>query len=408
MKPELFDIPFDHYQRYAAAARLVEALGSGAASVLEVGANRQRLLGEFLPGHDMVFSDLEDQDNHDGRFVQADASALPFADGAFDSAVSLDVFEHIPVELRAKAAAEMARVSRRMVVIACPLDRPWVHTAERDANQHWRDFVGGDYPWLEEHKDYGLVDPEVVERALAGAGWTVLRFGHADARLWASLMGAHFLKEALPELGPLVTAADQLYNHSVFAGDRSDQAYREFFVAVRNKRDLDAVSTSMPLSGVSDPASKRLLESLSATLHNVVGRVRHAESEWSATAQLVRDANEKASWAERQHELVEVRYQAAVQLEAELRRQLELAVGREAGASEREVDLRNQLQVAKGEFMVVMNEREVVSQRYADLLEEHRGLMATVRRRWRITLVALGLTFLANVAALAVLLLGQG
>lgn len=411
MKSELFDIPFDHFQRYAVAARLVEGLGLGARTVLEVGANRQRLLGEFLPEHTIVFSDLEDQDNQDGRFVRADATALPFGDGSFDSSVSLDVLEHIPRELRATAAVEMARVSRRLVVIGCPLERPWVHEAELQANRHWQDFKGSNYPWLEEHKEFGLVEPEVIEDALTGAGWKVLRFGHGESRLWSSLMGSHFLKEEVQELAPLVSAADRLYNCTVFAGDRSDRAYREFFVAVRDEAELHAVSASVPMTGESEPASTRLLESLATTLRNVVGRTRHAESSWAETAQGVRDLETRLSAADRERELWETKCHGAQRLETELRRQLESASERESGLS-RQLQLESkhvaalleqskQLEDEQRDLeQTAKQERDAAAQKYVELL-------ATVRRRWRITLVTTGLLIAMNAAVLAALLLGN-
>lgn len=425
MKSELFDVPFDHFQRYAAVAHLVEALGPGGSAVLEIGANRQRLLGEFLPGHDMLFSDLEEQDNPDGRFVRADATALPFADDSFDCSVSLDVFEHIPSELRAKAASEMARVSRRLIVICCPLDRPWVHQAEHEANRHWEDFKGSSYPWLEEHKEFGLVEPEVIEHELIGAGWKVLRFGHGESRLWSSLMGSHFLKEEVPELAPLVSAADRLYNRTVFAGDRSNRAYREFFVAVRDEVDHQAVAASVPLTGESDPASASLLESLATTLRKVVGRTRHAEKSWAETARCARELEARVSAADREREIWETKCQGAYRLETELRRQLESAYDRESGlsrqlqvasdresgisrqlhdASERVTELleqRKQLENEQRELRQSVNqEREAAAQKYAELL-------TTVRRRWRITLATTGLLIAINAAVLAALLLGN-
>ncbi|PSD43537.1 hypothetical protein C7E23_18095, partial [Elizabethkingia anophelis] len=60
----------------------------------------------------------------------ADATALPFPEQGFDAVVSLDVLEHIPAPLRAKAATEMARVAGRAVIVGFPPDQPWVRDAE--------------------------------------------------------------------------------------------------------------------------------------------------------------------------------------------------------------------------------------------------------------------------------------
>lgn len=296
MSTELESIPFDHYQRYAATAALVNALDMSASSVLEVGANRQRLLAKFLPHSRLIFSDLFEQADAED-FVQADASALPFGDGQFEGVVALDVIEHMPVHLRAKAVAEMGRTATRIVIIACPLDQPWVHLAERDANEVWRKYFAEDYPWLEEHKEFGLVDGDEIEQALIDSGYMVLRFGQGDASIWSGLMSAHFVKEAIAEMRPIVASADRLYNHSVFAGDRSDSSYRGYFVAVRNKGDLDCIQRSPVLTAKPDDAAVALLSSLGSSLQPIADRIRAAEGEWQLAAKRVEESEARLSAA---------------------------------------------------------------------------------------------------------------
>jgi hypothetical protein len=306
MLTELESIPFDHYQRYAAAAALVEALALPAATVLEVGANRQRLLASFLPRSKLLFSDLFEQEGADD-FVQADASALPFTDAQFDAVVALDVIEHIPVDLRVKAAAEMARVSDRLVVISCPLDKPWVHSAENDANGVWQQYFGKDYPWLEEHKEFGLVAGDEIEKALIESGRLVLRFGHGDTAIWSGLMSAHFVKEVIEELRPIVANADRLYNHNVFAGDRSEKSYREYFVAVRNKDDLERIQEASVLTAQPDEAAVAFLSSIGTSLRPVANRILEVEAklatattEWGRTAETLREVEEEKLHASQQ------------------------------------------------------------------------------------------------------------
>ncbi|WP_353086831.1 methyltransferase domain-containing protein [Stenotrophomonas sp.] len=286
MTSTLLDIPFDHYQRYAAAAHLLQALELEAPSVLEVGANRQRLLGQFLPQATFLYTDLH-AEGDEKDFVVADATQLPFGDRGFDAVVSLDVLEHIPAPLRARAVAEMARVANQMVVIGCPPDEPWVREAELDANGRWRELYGEDYVWLQEHKEFGLVDSSEVESILDAAGLQVLRFGQGDARLWASLMGSHFIKVKFPELEPLVTAADRLYNSRVFAGDHSDQPYRHYYVGVRNVDDAARLQAQPPFRSARDEEATTMLSHLAEGLRRLALRADNAEQEWSSTARLL-------------------------------------------------------------------------------------------------------------------------
>ena len=289
MSSDLSTIPFDHYQRYAGAAALVESLGEGVDTVLEVGANRQRLLAQFLPAARFVYSDLTPMPDAGDDFVMADATALPFSRGQFDVIVCLDVMEHIPAHLRVAAIGEMARVSGRMVVVACPVDKPWVHDAEARANGFWQHSFGTGYPWLDEHKEFGLVDGDQVEQAFRAAGMQLSRFGHADVNVWSGLMGAHFIKERIPELQPLVAAADTLYNTVVFSGDRGEACYREFFVATWTDEDLGRVRQAPKPDTPSGPQVAAFLRGLPDMLQPAVDRTLAAETAWSQTATYVRE-----------------------------------------------------------------------------------------------------------------------
>lgn len=286
MTPTLLDIPFDHYQRYAAATHLLQALNLQGARVLEVGANRQRLLGQFLPSASLLYTDLH-AEGDEKDFVVADATALPFADQAFDAVVSLDVIEHIPAHLRARAISEMARVAGTAVIVGFPPDRPWVQQAEVVANDRWRELFGEDYVWLQEHKEFGLVDTAEVVQAFETAGLQVQRFGQGNAMLWSSLMGAHFIKVKFPELEPLVEAADRLYNSRVFAGDHSDQPYRDYYVAVRRPEGVAQLQANPPFQAKKDEEATRLLAGLADGLRSVALRTQNSEHEWDSTARML-------------------------------------------------------------------------------------------------------------------------
>ena len=88
-------LPFDRYQRYALAARAIDALRAGdrPLTVLEVGANFHRDLERFLPIDHVLSADVRAPEDAwvSGRFVRCDGAASPFRDGAVDVVVALDV-----------------------------------------------------------------------------------------------------------------------------------------------------------------------------------------------------------------------------------------------------------------------------------------------------------------------------
>ncbi len=53
-----------------------------------------------------------------GTAVQADATALPFRAGTFDTVVCLRLMGHLPAAVRTAALGELRRVSRRFLVVA--------------------------------------------------------------------------------------------------------------------------------------------------------------------------------------------------------------------------------------------------------------------------------------------------
>ena len=85
--------------------------------VLDVGCGSVGLATLGVPGR-VTGVDRGDRPDYPGeRFVQADARELPFADGEFAIAYSNSLIEHLPRRRsRQRAAAEMARVGRRLFV----------------------------------------------------------------------------------------------------------------------------------------------------------------------------------------------------------------------------------------------------------------------------------------------------
>jgi SAM-dependent methyltransferase len=87
------------------------------------------------------------------RFVQADATSLPFAEAEFDIAYSNSVIEHLPSAARVDYARELQRVAQRWFVQTpnrwFPIEPhallPFVHWLPRRAGRAlWRLGVSGD------------------------------------------------------------------------------------------------------------------------------------------------------------------------------------------------------------------------------------------------------------------------
>lgn len=117
---------------------------------------------------------------------------LPFEAGAFDVVVSSDVFEHIPVEDRARWATELARVSRIGQVHSMPADSEdgrWTSTATDTAFDRWHHArFGSRERWTTEHLETGLPTIEAL-RHLFPSGRIE---GLSNSAAWLEAMHAQF------------------------------------------------------------------------------------------------------------------------------------------------------------------------------------------------------------------------
>jgi GT2 family glycosyltransferase/SAM-dependent methyltransferase len=136
--------------------------------ILEVGGGQSGLTALLYPDAQVTNVDLNaeyadsplNRDNPRVRFVQGDATDLPFADESFDAVTMFDLLEHVPDD--GKAAAEALRVLRPggFVLVSSP-------------NERWR------FPY------YRLLRPICPTDAEMMAEWGHVRRGYSLAALEA-------------------------------------------------------------------------------------------------------------------------------------------------------------------------------------------------------------------------------
>lgn len=292
-------IPFDQYQRYGVAARAIEALRKNGEplNILEVGANTHKLLGRLLPDDHIVYLDREfplDMQGQDDIIV-GDATDLSLPDASFDVVVALDVFEHIPNERRQAFLHHTCRVASLLTVIGAPFDDQFVVQAERDASDLWESLFGHPYRWLAEHAENGLPSMVKTTQALASIGYHVHTLKHGNIDLWTDLIKAHFAKEYVNALKPIVSMFDQYYQNNLFAGDFSSaENYRQFLFCSRDSIVLKKVvgyfetlvsSTSTQINDAFPLQLLKLLPSIAtekSSLDRQIANLNHAVAERDA------------------------------------------------------------------------------------------------------------------------------
>lgn len=101
------------------AVQLQEILAQDPKSVLEVGVG-DGVIGDYLRRNTVVAYHSVDfaEDLHPDTV--GDVRALPFPDAAFDVVCAFEVLEHLPFIDFETALSELARVSRRAVILSLP------------------------------------------------------------------------------------------------------------------------------------------------------------------------------------------------------------------------------------------------------------------------------------------------
>ena len=99
------------------------------------------------------------------RAVVGDVRDLPFGDRSFDVTVAVDLLEHVPPADRGVALREIARVTRRRVVVACPSG-----AAALAADRALAAELAVPPGWLAEHLENGFPEVEEVVAELARHG----------------------------------------------------------------------------------------------------------------------------------------------------------------------------------------------------------------------------------------------
>jgi SAM-dependent methyltransferase len=162
----------DTWERHLIVADLVGA----PSDLVDVGGLPGQL-ARFLPDTRVLAVNVEEPAD---LIVAADA--LPFADGAFAAAASLDVLEHVPSEERSRFVREMLRVTRGRSVLCCPLGSPEHRAAEEEIQAWYSTVAGNGHEWLTDHLSKGLPTLEELQSIYAAHGGGVRFLFHGDFR----------------------------------------------------------------------------------------------------------------------------------------------------------------------------------------------------------------------------------
>ncbi|WP_369987523.1 class I SAM-dependent methyltransferase [Pseudomonas xanthosomatis] len=121
--PQVWDQPLQKGQRNLLQAML-DFWPVGIDSALDVGCGDGKLGSQLIASTHVALVGLDSSEEALSRLpfsaVKGVAQALPFADGAFDLAMSTDALEHMPEPQESAAWGELFRVASKAVLVAVP------------------------------------------------------------------------------------------------------------------------------------------------------------------------------------------------------------------------------------------------------------------------------------------------
>jgi len=254
-------LPFDMYQRYAQCAAVLARLPGRAPTILDVGGvlggagGHLASTGDFFPAAPPpVSTDVRASDHPDHRAVAP--GRLPFADASFDVVLCLDVLEHVAVDDRRALLDELARVTRRFVLLAAPFATPGVADADRLLFALIQARHGYAHQFLREHLSHGHPDLAGTIAYWESAGARVVVLPNGYLPYWEAMQLLN-LTLAEPAMGERYARGQATYNEAV--RDWREPAYRHLLVvdvqggdewcdAVRSLAAAEAAAARAPAS----------------------------------------------------------------------------------------------------------------------------------------------------------------
>ncbi len=319
----LFNLSFDHYQRYAITQKIATILRASNSNrpftILDVGGHGSSLK-HYLPNDTVVLADIEPPPTtthpgvslHYDDYLLASGAALPFMDNSVDILTAHDTLEHVPERERSAFLREAIRVARKFVILNGPVYRPETAAAEQRLALLMERTIGEVHPYLAEHMEYGLPSDEDIAAAISDWGLPFVTVPNGDLGRWLLVMGLKFYALSLPNSGPLLEVLDSTYNAFFSDKDFGDVCYRVAYIVAKDRslaKELQRVEKAFapmlaqPPFPIDAEGIESLLRALETHAINVHKQAAHMEAAAAQRDALI--ALKDAALAEKDRALAE-------------------------------------------------------------------------------------------------------
>ena len=253
---------FDQYSRYKACADILLKVGlQENDKVLDIGSGPECLFGGFLPDIEITYVDPLIPAGSGGLKIQGDIFSNNLKEQDFDFVTAVDVLEHVPAESRHSFLSRLSKLGRRGLVLGfTTADSSSAALVDDDVNEKYREVFGCDYPWLEEHIEYGLPSLAETVAQLEGLGWHCKTIGHGYAPWLSELLGFTICVWDVQAMHELVDAISGQFNDRLYPYDFRSPHYREYVVASRYPLADLKMQESVMEENIADETFRELMD----------------------------------------------------------------------------------------------------------------------------------------------------
>lgn len=236
LSKEMLKQSFDYVSRHRTLATILSNyFGEKIPKILDVGglgSPMQDLLGYKIT--------ILDKDTDGKSVTKGNGSELPYSNESFDAVITSDTLEHIPQKDRKNFVAELARVSKDLIIVCAPFLSADNQKAEKRVLDTYKTLVGEEHRWLKEHKNYVLPDVKSVKKYLKSyrSILDIVEFSHTSLHIWEQLMTINLISNEMgyPDVGTVTEEINNLYNTRMYQYDFSKNGYRTFIVASKSRK----------------------------------------------------------------------------------------------------------------------------------------------------------------------------
>lgn len=248
----LYNLSPDGSVRFFMMANIVNILNDKqdeTIKILDVGGGSPYMasvLKESTPNHQLTTIDiLPKPSDFYGRYIQGDATKMPFESKSFEMVISTDVMEHIPDTNKEAFIRECTRVAKKFVVIAAPFNTEGVDRAEHAVNDLNIKLFGENQVWLNEHFINKKPELDKTLKFIKNLGFNTEVVGTNNIYDWVLSTHVNLIEASLGLGKKKLDKINQSINEEIFNRSNTNPPFYRYFIIISKEKLTDKISQNL-------------------------------------------------------------------------------------------------------------------------------------------------------------------